>query len=149
MIWDQINITMEITFHSDKTSKAIGPVELNQSRSLIRNTLGSDEKGKSKSDYFRDIDLSVHYDQKGKSIFMEAGKCSGVELHDISVFDTSFNKLRKHLLTLDKDLEVSEGGYTVTSYFLGIALWTNEKTTKPPYTIAIFRKGYYDNVLNN
>ena len=89
-------MTLEIGFHSNRTSKSIGPVELNQPRALIRNILGKNRREKPNSDYFNDSDLLVEYDSNGKSVFIEAGMNATILLNKINVFEKSFSSMKRY-----------------------------------------------------
>lgn len=77
--------------------------------------------------------------------FIEASEYSQTSEESIwiqALFSLPFDFLKIHLKNLDHGI-IDTDEDQITSNKFRIALWTNKQHTEPPYTIAVFKEGYY------
>lgn len=99
-------------------------------------------------DYFGQSDIQVQYDAQGLVNFIEAGGASPLVFNSIKPFEVSFSSLGVFLNTLDPEVNTPQGtlngGSFLISKKLGVSIWTNDDFNAPPYSVAVFKNGYYD-----
>lgn len=142
---------------------SIGPLAIGMSREQIRSCLREEpvflpaesndvdsDIDRPASDYFEEDDVKVEYDEKMECEFIEIGAKSNVILNGVSLFDLSFAELYDYLQSLDEDLLESDAG--CMSLGLGIAVFGEEcleDAQQPCELISIFKRGYYDELLED
>lgn len=97
------------------------------------------------SDYYPNLGLFAYYKKSGELEAVEFERPIHVMFDGMDLLKVSFNTVRTHLRSRDKELE--EDYDSVTSYALGIGVWAPEKQEHPLKRcerVIVFPKGYYD-----
>jgi hypothetical protein len=96
-------------------------------------------------DYFPSCQMFVYYTKNGIAEAVEFAEPAEVFLHDHNLLGLGFSELIEVLSKEDERLDIEADGFT--SKGLGIGAYAPEAEndpTKPPESIIVFARGYYD-----
>ncbi|MDP2699909.1 hypothetical protein [Thalassospira sp.] len=136
--------------------KSIGPILLSMTKENVRDVIKCNFEHQEKSkisgieidakDYFSDFGIMVHYNKCGNVCFVEVDNLSNVVFKDVTLFDQSFDIIKKWFMELDDKIMMQDAGFTSLKF--GISFFSPdhlEYPTRPPELISIFEKNYYEN----
>lgn len=100
-------------------------------------------------DVYIDLGLHVHYDGVGQCEAVEISPPAIPMFFDINFLGMPFNNAKEKMRKLDPDILVNNTGFTSLKYGINVyADGVDEDPNAPIEAVLVFRKGYYDDILN-